>query len=132
MLPQFLTALFAAILGGFIAHLLTTQRDRANTRRAKRVDYLIEADGRLEACAQRRWSKKDSIAAAEFQAMSIHPRIIEKDGRKEFVILPYEEFLRIEEELEDYHDLRMLREEKASAGAEPTRSLDEALKDLGE
>lgn len=64
--------------------------------------------------------------------MRIHPQIIEKDGRKEFVILPYDEFLRIEEELEDYHDLRMLREEKASAGAEPTRSLDEALKDLGE
>ena len=64
--------------------------------------------------------------------MSIHAQIIEKDGRKEFVILPYEEFLRIEEELEDYHDLRMLREEKASAGAEPTRSLDEALKDLAE
>ncbi len=64
--------------------------------------------------------------------MSIHPQIIEKDGRKEFVILPYEEFLRLEEELEDYHDLRMLREEKASAGAEPTRSLDEALKDMDE
>ena len=64
--------------------------------------------------------------------MSIHAQIIEKDGRKEFVILPYEEFLRLEEELEDYHDLRMLREEKTSAGAEPTRSLDEALKDLAE
>ncbi len=64
--------------------------------------------------------------------MSIHPQVIEKDGRKEFVILPYEEFLRLQEELEDYHDLRMLREEKASAGAEPTRSLDEALKDLGQ
>ena len=64
--------------------------------------------------------------------MSIHAQIIEKDGRKEFVILPYEEFLRLEEELEDYQDLRMLREEKALAGAEPTRSLDEALKDLAE
>jgi len=64
--------------------------------------------------------------------MSIHPQIIEKDGRKEFVILPYEEFLHLQEQLEDYQDLRMLREEKASAGAEPTRSLDEALKDLGE
>ena len=64
--------------------------------------------------------------------MSIHAQIIEKDGRKEFVILPYEEFLRLEEELEDYQDLRMLREEKALAGTEPTRSLDEALKDLAE
>ncbi len=64
--------------------------------------------------------------------MSILPQIIEKSGRKEFVILPYEEFLRLEEELEDYHDLRMLREEKASAGADRERSLDEALKDFGE
>lgn len=64
--------------------------------------------------------------------MSIHPQVIEKDGRKEFVIIPYEEFLHLQEELEDYHDLRMLREEKVSAGAEPTRSLDEVLKDLGQ
>jgi len=27
--------------------------------------------------------------------MSIHPQIIEKNGVKEFVILPYEEFLQI-------------------------------------
>lgn len=69
MLTQIVTALFAAILGGFVAHLLTAQRDRANARRAKRVDYLIEAYRRLEACAQRRWSKRESVAAAEFQAM---------------------------------------------------------------
>jgi PHD/YefM family antitoxin component YafN of YafNO toxin-antitoxin module len=64
--------------------------------------------------------------------MSIHPQIIEKNGRKEFVILPYEEFLQLQEELEDYHDLRMLREEKASAAAEPARPLDEVLKEIGE
>ena len=34
--------------------------------------------------------------------MSIHPQIIEKNGKKEFVVLPYEEFLRLQEELEDY------------------------------
>jgi PHD/YefM family antitoxin component YafN of YafNO toxin-antitoxin module len=62
--------------------------------------------------------------------MSIHPQIIEKDGRKEFVVLPYEEFLRIQEELEDYHDLKTLREEKALAGAEPARSLDDVLRDI--
>jgi len=62
--------------------------------------------------------------------MSIHPQIIEKDGKKEFVVLPYEEFVRLQEELEDYQDLRALREEKASAHSEPTRSLDEVLKDI--
>ena len=64
--------------------------------------------------------------------MSIHPQIIEKDGKKEFVVLPYEEFLRVQEALEDYDDLRTLRDEKAAAGGETTRSLDAILKEKGE
>ena len=59
--------------------------------------------------------------------MSIHPQIIEKDGRKEFVVLPYEEFLQMQEEIEKHEDLRTLREEKATVHAEPTRSLVEVL-----
>lgn len=62
--------------------------------------------------------------------MSIHPQIIEKDGRKEFVVLPYDEFLQMQEEIEDYEDLRALREEKATAHAQPTRSLDDILKEI--
>ena len=61
--------------------------------------------------------------------MSIHPQIIEKDGKKEFVVLPYEEFLRLQEALEDYDDLKTLREEKAIAGNEPSRKLDDILND---
>lgn len=63
--------------------------------------------------------------------MSIHPQIIEKDGRKEFVVLPYDEFLQMQEEIEDHEDLRALREEKATAHAQPTRSLDDVLKEIG-
>jgi PHD/YefM family antitoxin component YafN of YafNO toxin-antitoxin module len=63
--------------------------------------------------------------------MSIHPQIIEKDGRKEFVVLPYEEFLQMQEEIENYEDLHTLREEKATAHGEPTRSLDEVLGEIG-
>jgi PHD/YefM family antitoxin component YafN of YafNO toxin-antitoxin module len=62
--------------------------------------------------------------------MSIHPQVIEKDGRKEFVVLPYEEFLQMQAEIEDYEDLKTLRAEKASAYSQPTRSLDTVLKDL--
>ena len=62
--------------------------------------------------------------------MSIHPQIIEKDGKKEFVVLPYEEFLRLQEELEDYEDLKVLREERALAEHEPSRSLDEILREI--
>ena len=64
--------------------------------------------------------------------MSIHPQIIEKDGKKEFVVLPYDEFLRVQEALEDYDDLRTLRDEKASAAHEPTRSLNDVLKGIGD
>jgi hypothetical protein len=64
--------------------------------------------------------------------MSIHPQIIEKDGIKEFVILPYAEFLQIQEELEDFDDLKTLREEKILAAGEATRSLDEVLLEMAE
>ena len=62
--------------------------------------------------------------------MSIHPQIIEKNGKKEFVVLPYEEFLRLKEELEDYQDLKTLREEKALAEHEPSRRLDDILREI--
>ncbi len=64
--------------------------------------------------------------------MSIHPQIIEKDGRKEFVVLPYEEFLALQDALEDYADLRMLRSEKAEAGHLPTKTLDQVLQEIAE
>jgi PHD/YefM family antitoxin component YafN of YafNO toxin-antitoxin module len=64
--------------------------------------------------------------------MSIHPQIIEKDGRKEFVVLPYEEFLQIQEALEDLEDLRVLREERVSAASEAKRSLDDVLAEINE
>lgn len=41
--------------------------------------------------------------------IELHPQIIEKNGRRESVLLPYEEFeaLReIAEDVEDLHDLR--------------------------
>ena len=64
--------------------------------------------------------------------MSIHPQIIEKNGKKEFVVLPYEEFLRVQEALEDYDDLRTLRDEKASAAGAATRALDDILREIGD
>lgn len=64
--------------------------------------------------------------------MSIHPQIIEKDGRKEFVVLPYEEFLQIQEALEDLEDLRVLREERVSSASDATRSLDDVLAEINE
>ncbi len=62
--------------------------------------------------------------------MSIHPQIIEKEGKKEFVVLPYDEFLQIKDALEEFDDLRTLREEKAASDSEPTRTLDEILAEI--
>jgi hypothetical protein len=63
--------------------------------------------------------------------MDINPQILEKNGRKEFVIFPYEDFLKIQEELDNYEDLRSLREAKETERDSPTISLKEAKKQLG-
>lgn len=64
--------------------------------------------------------------------MSIHPQIIEKDGKKEFVVLPYEEFLQIQEALDDLEDIRIMREERTSAASDPVRALDDILAEIQE
>ncbi len=44
--------------------------------------------------------------------MVLNPQIIKKNGKKEYAVLPYEEFQKIQEELASYEDLRFLREAK--------------------
>ena len=61
--------------------------------------------------------------------MSIHPQIIEKSGRKEFVVLPYEEFIEIQQLLEDFEDLQDLRDAKSAELSALTRPLAEVLAD---
>jgi PHD/YefM family antitoxin component YafN of YafNO toxin-antitoxin module len=63
--------------------------------------------------------------------MELHPRILEKNGKKEFVILPYEEFEHIENELRDYYDLKDLREAKQVEQDAETHSLAEVRDEIG-
>jgi len=63
--------------------------------------------------------------------MIIHPQIIEKGGKKNFVILPYEEFLSVQEELEDFEDLKELRKEKELSKDLPNIPLDKVIKEIG-
>jgi len=63
--------------------------------------------------------------------VTIHPNILERDGKKAFVILPYEEFVQMEEELQDFEDLKQLRAAKAEESREPTIPLREMKKELG-
>ncbi|MBI5328281.1 MAG: type II toxin-antitoxin system Phd/YefM family antitoxin [Deltaproteobacteria bacterium] len=45
--------------------------------------------------------------------------------------MPYEEFLKIQEELSDYKDLKELRQAKEAEKNAPTVSMEEAKKKLG-
>jgi hypothetical protein len=63
--------------------------------------------------------------------VTIHPNILECDGKKAFVVLPYEEFVMIEEQLEEFEDLKELRAAKVEDVAEPTISLNDVKKELG-
>jgi PHD/YefM family antitoxin component YafN of YafNO toxin-antitoxin module len=57
-------------------------------------------------------------------------QIIKKNGKKEFAVLPYADFLRIQEALEDYEDLRCLREAKESERKAPTVRLSDLKRNL--
>jgi len=63
--------------------------------------------------------------------LTLHPKILEKDGKKEFAVLPYDEFERIAEELADYEDLKDLRAAKNAEGNGPGKSLSEVRAELG-
>ncbi len=63
--------------------------------------------------------------------VSLRAQIIRRNGKKEYAVLPYEEFLRVQEELENYQDLRCLREAKEIERAAPTIGLAELKKKIG-
>jgi hypothetical protein len=60
--------------------------------------------------------------------IELHPEFLTKNGQKEFAVLPYEEFLKIQELLEDLEDLRDLREAKQDEKDIPSVSLDDVKK----
>ena len=63
--------------------------------------------------------------------VTMHPNILERDGKKAFVVLPYEEFVMIEEELQEYEDLKELRAAKGEEATEPSVPLQDVKKELG-
>jgi hypothetical protein len=61
--------------------------------------------------------RKDAYSSEECALiMKLHPEILHKNGKKEFVILPYNEFVAIQERLNDAEDLMELRKAKRSEG----------------
>jgi len=52
--------------------------------------------------------------------MVVNAQIIKRNGKKEYAVLPYAEFEKIQEELASYNDLRCLRKAKMAEGDAPT------------
>jgi PHD/YefM family antitoxin component YafN of YafNO toxin-antitoxin module len=55
--------------------------------------------------------------------IQLNPKFLKKDGKPEFVVLPYEEFLLLQELLADLEDLQDLRQAKLEEQEAPTTSL---------
>jgi PHD/YefM family antitoxin component YafN of YafNO toxin-antitoxin module len=63
--------------------------------------------------------------------IELHPSVLERNGEKAFVVLPYEEFVELREALDTLQDLQDLRDAKAREGGSATVSLKEGKTLLG-
>ncbi|SEH08791.1 prevent-host-death family protein [Candidatus Venteria ishoeyi] len=63
--------------------------------------------------------------------MELHPQIIEKEGKNEFVVLPFKEFQALTALINDYEDLRELRKAKEEAKGEKGVPLKNVISELG-
>jgi hypothetical protein len=71
-----------------------------------------------------------SAKLSELHMLKLHPAVLVKNGKKEFVVLPYKEFLAMQERLADAEDLLELRKAKRSEGRKPSIPLAEVKRDL--
>jgi hypothetical protein len=62
--------------------------------------------------------------------LKLHPEILSKNGQKEFAVLPYEEFVALQERLADAEDVLALRKAKRAEGKKKSIPLSEAKRKL--
>lgn len=62
--------------------------------------------------------------------MNLKPQIIMKNGKEEYVVLSYKEYLKIQDALEDYEDLIDLRKAKSQTVNEQTVSFNEVKEQI--
>ena len=62
--------------------------------------------------------------------IKLHPEVLKKNGVNEFVILPYDEFIALQQILDDAKDLADLREAVAVEKDSPAISLEELKANL--
>lgn len=58
-------------------------------------------------------------------------QIIEKAGKKEFAVIPYKQYLKMQEAMEDYHALKALRSAKRDPKNQKGRSFEHVARGLG-
>ncbi|HBF33585.1 TPA: prevent-host-death family protein [Candidatus Sumerlaeota bacterium] len=63
--------------------------------------------------------------------LTLHPEILSKNGKKQFAVLPYEEFVALQQQLDDAQDLLELRKAKRAEGKKKSIPLTEAKQALG-
>jgi hypothetical protein len=63
--------------------------------------------------------------------MKLHPEIMSKNGRKQFVVLPYEVFVAVQERLADGDDLLALRKARRGEGGKKSIPLAAVKRTLG-
>lgn len=62
--------------------------------------------------------------------LELHPEILTKNGKKEFAVLPYEEFVALQEMLEDAEDLLTLRAAKRAEHDTPATPFEQVKQEL--
>ena len=63
--------------------------------------------------------------------ITLHAEILRKGKKKEFAIVPYDEYEKLMEYIEDLEDLTELRKLKKISAREKTLSLEEAKREIG-
>lgn len=63
--------------------------------------------------------------------IELHPEFLKADGKRQFAVLPYQEFVAIQEWIEDTQDLHALRLAREENANQPSYTIDEVRKELG-
>ena len=63
--------------------------------------------------------------------LKLHPEILVKDGKKQFAVLPYDEYVALQERLADAEDLLELRKAKRVEGKKRSIPLAQVKRELG-
>ena len=63
--------------------------------------------------------------------VELHPEFLSREGKRQFAVIPYEEFVRLQEWFEDARDLLDLELAIIENKDQPTYSLEEVRAELG-